>query len=90
MLAPLGFFLLALFTTCALILLIFGVVDADRSGIQAGRDLPVILKFPVHPHRGSAPPGLPSSRVGGFTGRARSSSAHRAALTSESVRWPTR
>ena len=90
MLAPLGVFLLALFTMCVLTLVICAVLDAKQSGIEAKGDRPVILKFPVHPHRVSASPGLPSSRAGGFAGHARSFSTRRAALTSGSGRWPTR
>jgi hypothetical protein len=52
MLAPLGFFLLSLFATFALLLLTLWVLDADRTGIQSGRDRPMILEFPVHPDMG--------------------------------------
>ena len=54
MLAPLGFFLLTLWATCTLFLLICWVLDADRTGMEAGRDRPVILEFPVHPQRGTS------------------------------------
>ena len=62
MLAPLGFFLLTLLATCTLLLLICWVLDADRTGIEAGRDRPVILEFPVHPHRGRSHVGRPVMR----------------------------
>jgi hypothetical protein len=51
MLAPLGFFLFTLLATCTLFLLICWVHDADGTAIEVGRDRPVILKFPFHPHR---------------------------------------
>jgi hypothetical protein len=50
MLAPLGFFLFTMVASCAFFLLLCWVLDADRTGIEAGRDRPVVLEFPVHPH----------------------------------------
>jgi hypothetical protein len=52
MLTPLGFFLLTLLAMCTLLLLICWFLDANRTGIAAGRDRPVILAFPVYPHSG--------------------------------------
>jgi hypothetical protein len=60
MLATLGFFLLTLLATCTLFLLICWVLDADRTAIEAGRDRPVILEFPVHPHRRTSHVRLPA------------------------------
>ena len=60
MLAPLGFFLLTLLATCTLFLLICWVHDADGTAIKAGRDRPVILEFPVPPHRRTSHIGLPA------------------------------
>ena len=60
MLAPLGFFLLTLLATCTLFLLICWVHDADGTAIEAGRDRPVILEFPVHPHRRTSHVRLPA------------------------------
>ena len=60
MLAPLGFFLLTLLATCTLFLLIYSVHDADGTAIEAGRDRPVILEFPVHPHRRTSHVRLPA------------------------------
>ena len=60
MLAPLGFFLLTLLATCTLFLLICWVHDADGTAIKAGGNRPVILEFPVHPHRRTSHVRLPA------------------------------
>jgi hypothetical protein len=60
MLAPLGFFLLTLLATCTFFLLIWWVHDADGPAIEAGRDRPVVLEFPVHPHRRTSHVRLPA------------------------------
>ena len=56
----LGFFLWTLLATGTPFLLICWVLDADRTGIEAGRDRPVILEFPVHPHRRTSHVRLPA------------------------------
>ena len=62
LLAPLGFFLLTLLASCSLFLLIYSVHDADGTAIEAGRDCPAIVGFPVHAHRRTYHARLPALR----------------------------